>query len=56
MPETHAPDKPPLTRIQALYFELIRTIRYNELDGGRVVDQLLEWRCRIHVPRVLSSR
>ena len=44
MPATDVPDKPSLTRIQALYFELIRTIRYNELDGGRMVDQLLEWR------------
>src|SRR4051812_34586713 len=37
-------DHPPISHIQALYFELIRTIRYNELDGGRVVEQLLEWR------------
>ncbi len=34
----------PITRIQALYFELIKTIRYNELDGERVVTDLLRWR------------
>jgi len=44
MSDSDATDQPSLTRIQALYLELIRTIRYNELDGGRVVGQLLEWR------------
>ena len=44
MPSGDATDHAPLTRIQALYFELIRTIKYNALDGGRVVEQLLEWR------------
>jgi hypothetical protein len=34
----------PITHIQALYFELIRTIRYNELDGEQVVADLLRWR------------
>lgn len=34
----------PIARIQALYFELIKTIRYNELDGERVVADLLRWR------------
>jgi hypothetical protein len=44
MPSGDATDHAPLTRIQALYVELIRTIKYNALDGGRVVEQLLEWR------------
>jgi hypothetical protein len=37
-------DGPPLTRIQALYFALIRTIQYNTLNGAQVVEDLLEWR------------
>ncbi len=44
MPDSAEIDRSSITHIQALYFELIRTIRYNLLDGGRVVEQLLEWR------------
>ncbi len=44
MSSTHASESLPITHIQALYFELIKTIRYNELDGARVVDDLLRWR------------
>lgn len=34
----------PLNDVQRLYFELIRRIRYNLLDGESVVRDLLEWR------------
>lgn len=34
----------PINDIQHLYFELFRRIRYNLLDGERVVNDLLEWR------------
>jgi hypothetical protein len=44
MPDSAEAGDGSLTHIQALYFELIRTIRYNTLDGERVVKQLLEWR------------
>lgn len=33
-----------ITHIQALYFELIRTIEYNDLHGTRIVEDLLESR------------
>ena len=34
----------PLNDVQHLYFELIRRIRYNLLDGESVVRDLLDWR------------
>ena len=34
----------PMNDIQRLYFELIRRIRYNLLDGESVVRDLLDWR------------
>jgi hypothetical protein len=36
-------DEKPENMIQHLYFELFRRIRYNLLDGERVVRDLLEW-------------
>ncbi len=44
MSSDDASDRAPVTHIQALYFELIKTIQYNQLDGAQVVAQLLEWR------------
>ncbi len=38
------PEHKPVTHVQALYFELIKTIRYNMLDGAQVVEDLLRWR------------
>lgn len=34
----------PINDVQQLYFELIRRIRYNLLDGESVVRDLLDWR------------
>lgn len=33
-----------VNEIQGLYFELFRRVRYNQLDGERVVRDLLAWR------------
>jgi len=44
MTSDDASDRAPVTRIQALYFELIKTIQYNQLNGEQVVARLLEWR------------
>jgi hypothetical protein len=41
---TNRTNRPPINHIQALYFELIRTIEFNELVGARIVENLLEWR------------
>jgi hypothetical protein len=34
----------PINDVQRLYFELLRGVRYNFLDGGSVVHDLLDWR------------
>lgn len=34
----------PINDVQRLYFELLRRVRYNLLDGERIVRDLLEWR------------
>ena len=44
MPGSHTSGHVPLTHIQTLYFELIRTIQYNTLNGAQVVEDLLQWR------------
>src|SRR2546427_13029060 len=44
MPGSDTSGHVPLTHIQALYFELIRTIQYNTLNGAQVVEDLLQWR------------
>lgn len=44
MPGRDIPNQTPLTHIQALYFELIRAIQYNDLNGSQVVEDLLQWR------------
>src|SRR5438105_4490188 len=44
MPTGNRPGQSGLTHIQALYFDLIQTINYNELNGFQVVEDLLQWR------------
>lgn len=46
MPDYDAYEKEglPINEIQRLQFELLRRVEYNELDGARVVADLLEWR------------
>ena len=34
----------PINDVQHLYFELLRRVRYNLLDGASVVRDLLDWR------------
>ena len=34
----------PINDVQRLYFELLRRVRYNLLDGESVVHDLLDWR------------
>lgn len=33
----------PINDVQRLYFELLRRVRYNLLDGESVVHDLLDW-------------
>jgi hypothetical protein len=44
MSDSDSPGERRLTHVQALYFDLIRTIRYNLLNGSQVVEDLLQWR------------
>jgi hypothetical protein len=48
------PGQSGLTHIQALYFDLIQTINYNELNGFQVVEDLLRWRDSWY--RVIADR
>ena len=41
---TQAQDSNPINEVQNLYFQLLRRVRYNLLDGESVVHDLLEWR------------
>jgi hypothetical protein len=41
---TEEPEQQNINDIQRLHFELFRRVRYNLLDGERVVRDLLDWR------------
>jgi hypothetical protein len=41
---TEEPEQQNINDIQRLHFELFRRVRYNFLDGERVVRDLLDWR------------
>ncbi len=47
MPDAHEHSRElhePINEVQQLYFELLRKVRYNLLDGALVVHDLLDWR------------
>lgn len=37
-------EQEPISDMQRTQLELLRSVRYNELDGEKVVDDLLAWR------------